>query len=281
MDEECLCLYPPMKLLTNSLLNSSKELTDFGSILLNHIRAGPLRVVGKALHIISSRTPWRCIVVLKVAMWLKGSCVPSYESKEGILNFGGKGWPLMEAVKGESVLWTKSSTGFALLIFSLISSMTFLIWSISLSKCVTLREVVPLDWLLGSIFPTPSWLWACPSTYSSCRCLLKLISLVNFWFWRVNFAMAVAMDCICWTEDGCMTGADWQLWWGLLEASLLSWWPGLVALDLVQTIQLFYRRTNRKTILWSSPQTAPTDCSRKISKLDGTDPDELEGLKKK
>ena len=96
-----------MKLLTNNLLNSSKELTEFGGILLNHTRAGPLRVVGKALHIISSGTPWRCIVVLKVAMWSKGSCVPLYESREGNLNFGGRGWPLMVAVKGESVLWTK------------------------------------------------------------------------------------------------------------------------------------------------------------------------------
>ena len=129
LDVERLCLYPPMKLLINNLLNSSKELTEFG-----------------------------CIVVLKVAMWSKGSHVPSYESKEGILNFGGRGWPLMEVMKGESVLWTKSSTGFALLIFSLISSMTFLIWSISLFKCGTLHKVVPLDWLSSSIFPMPSWL---------------------------------------------------------------------------------------------------------------------------
>ena len=152
LDKECLCLCPPIKLLTNSLLNSSKELTELGGILLNHTRAGPLRVVEKALYIISSGIPWRCIVVLKVAMWSKGSHVPSYESKEGILNFRGRGWPLMSAVKEESVLWTKSYTGFAILIFSLISSMTFLIWSISFSKCGTLREVVPLDWLSGSAF---------------------------------------------------------------------------------------------------------------------------------
>ena len=57
LDEECLCLYPPIKLLTNNLLNSSKELTVLGGILLNHTRTGPLRVVGKALHIISSGTP--------------------------------------------------------------------------------------------------------------------------------------------------------------------------------------------------------------------------------
>ena len=103
LDEERLCLCPPMKLLTNNLLNSSKELTEFRGILLNQTHARPLRVVGKALHMISSGTPWRCIVVLKVAMWSNGSRVPSYESKEGSLNFNGRGWPLMEAVKGDSV----------------------------------------------------------------------------------------------------------------------------------------------------------------------------------
>ena len=43
LDEARLCLCPPIKLLTNNLLNSSKELTVFGGILLNHTRAGPLR----------------------------------------------------------------------------------------------------------------------------------------------------------------------------------------------------------------------------------------------
>ena len=57
LDEERLCLCPPMKLLTNNLLNSSKELTEFGGILLNQTRAGTLRVIGKALHIILSGTP--------------------------------------------------------------------------------------------------------------------------------------------------------------------------------------------------------------------------------
>ena len=50
----------------------------------------------------------------------------------------------MEAVKGESVLWTKSSIGFVLLMFSFISSMTFFIWSIS---SFTVCEVVPLNCL--------------------------------------------------------------------------------------------------------------------------------------
>ena len=158
LDKECLCLCPPMKLLTNNLLNSSKELTVFGGILLNHTRADPLRVVGKALHIISSRAPWRCMVVLKVAIWSTGWRAPSYESSECILNFGGKGCPLTEAVKGESVRWTRSSTGFVLLMFSLISAITFLIWSISLSSCGTLLDVVPFDWLSGSASLLSSWL---------------------------------------------------------------------------------------------------------------------------
>ena len=183
LDEERLCLCPPMKLLTNSLLNSSKELTEFGGILLNQTLAGPLRVVGKALHTISSGTPWRCIVVLKVAMWSNGSRVPSYESKEDNLNFDGRGWPLMEAVKGESVLWTNSSIGFSLLIFSFISSMTFFIWSISSFKCGTVREVVPHNWLPISIFSLSSWLCVCPPpSRSSHACLLKLIFILNSWF---------------------------------------------------------------------------------------------------
>ena len=168
-----------MKLLTNNLLNSSKELILFGGILLNHTRASPLRVVGKALHIISSGTPWRCMVVLKVVIWSNGSHVPSYESNEGILNFEGKGCPLMEAVKGESVQWTRSSTGFFFLMFSLISTITFLILSIPFSKCGTLLDVVPLDWLSGSAFPLSSWFWAWPSVYTSWCCFFKLISLVS------------------------------------------------------------------------------------------------------
>ena len=112
LDKEHLWLWPPMKLLTNNLLNSSKELTVFGVISLNHTRVSPLRVVGKALHIISIGTPWRCIVVLKVAMWSHGSRVPSYKSNECILNLEGKGWLLMEVMKGESVRWTKSSMWF-------------------------------------------------------------------------------------------------------------------------------------------------------------------------
>ena len=84
----------------------------FDDSLPNHTLAVPFNVVGKALHMISSGTPWRCMVVLNVAMWLQGSHVLSYESKVGILNLEGRGWLMMDAIKGESVLWMRSSTLF-------------------------------------------------------------------------------------------------------------------------------------------------------------------------
>ena len=183
-DEERFFLCPPIKLLTDNLLNSSKEPTVFRGMLQNHTHASPLRVVGKVLHIISSETAWKCIVVLKIAIWSKRSRVPSYKTKKGILNIGGKGWLLMEVMKGEFVRWTKSSTRFAILMFSFILSMALLIWSISISKCGTLHEIILFDWFSASTFSSSltSWLWACPSAHLSWHCLLRLISLVNFWF---------------------------------------------------------------------------------------------------
>ena len=146
-------------------------------------------------------------------------------------------------MKGESVRWTKSSTWFVFRIFSFISSMTFFIWSISLSNCGTLYEVVPLEWFSHSTFSPSltSWLWACPSIHLSLHCLLWLISWVNSWFWQVNYIIVAAIDCICWTEGSCITGADWWARLGWLEAFPLSWWPGLVAIDLIQTIQPFVK----------------------------------------
>ena len=130
--------------------------------------------------------------------------------------------------------------------FSLISSMAFLIWSISLSKCGTLREVVPLDWFSCLAFSPSltSWLWACPSTYLSLCCLLRVISLVNYWFWQVNSATVATMDCTFCMEGGCMTGVDWRSWLGRLEAFPLSWWPGLVAIDLVRTCSPLSKKDN-------------------------------------
>ena len=56
-----------MKCEVNWALNSLKVLIEFSVNLLNQILEGPFNVVGKALHMISSGTPWRCIKVLKVS----------------------------------------------------------------------------------------------------------------------------------------------------------------------------------------------------------------------
>ena len=60
-----LYLCPPMKCEANWELNSLKVPMELGINLLNQILAGPFSVVGKALHMISSAIPCKCIRVLK------------------------------------------------------------------------------------------------------------------------------------------------------------------------------------------------------------------------
>lgn len=62
---ECLHLCPLIKWVTKLLLNSLEVDMEFGLILMNQTRVDPFRVVGKSLHIISLRTPWRYMRVLK------------------------------------------------------------------------------------------------------------------------------------------------------------------------------------------------------------------------
>ena len=47
------------------MLKSLKELIELGVNLLNQILTGPFSVVEKALHMISSGIPCKCIKVLK------------------------------------------------------------------------------------------------------------------------------------------------------------------------------------------------------------------------
>ena len=72
-----LYLCPPMKCEVKWALNTLKVLIEFGVNLLNQILAGPFNVVGKTIHMILSDTPWRCIKVLKVSRWSRGSLTPS------------------------------------------------------------------------------------------------------------------------------------------------------------------------------------------------------------
>ena len=77
--------------------------------MLNHTRVGPLSVVGKALHMISFGTPYKCMRVLNDSRWSRGSFDPSHASTCGILNLAGRGKDVTGAVKGELVRWTSSS----------------------------------------------------------------------------------------------------------------------------------------------------------------------------
>ena len=98
-----------MKCLMKSPLNSLKVETELRVILLNHTQAGPLSVVGKALHMISFGAPCKCIRILNDFRWSKGSFNPSYASTYGILNLVGRRKDVTGAVKGELVRWTSSS----------------------------------------------------------------------------------------------------------------------------------------------------------------------------
>jgi len=68
-----LYLCPSIKCEANWVLNSLKVLMELGVNLLNQILASPLSVVGKALYMISSAIPCRCIKVLIDSRWSKGS----------------------------------------------------------------------------------------------------------------------------------------------------------------------------------------------------------------
>ena len=60
-----LYLCPLIKCEANWALNSLEVLMKLGVNMLNQILAGPFSVVRKALHMISSAIPCRCIRVLK------------------------------------------------------------------------------------------------------------------------------------------------------------------------------------------------------------------------
>ena len=89
--------------------NSLKVETVFGVSLLNHTLVGPFSVVGKALHIISSKALCKCMKVLNDSRWSSGSFDPSYVSTCDIRNFTRRGKEVTSAVNGELVRWTNSS----------------------------------------------------------------------------------------------------------------------------------------------------------------------------
>ena len=173
-----------------------------------------------------------------VAMWSQGFRVPSYESKVSILNLEGRGWVVIDAVKGEFVMWIRSSMRALPFIESLICLMAIFIWSTSFSTCGTFWVMVLINWSfhstllfalifsgfhLGSSWPTHRCRW----------CVFLWTSLVKSWFCCVSSAIATAMDCSCyWTEASGGSGMRF----GWLKAFSVSGCSRLVAIDLVWTI---------------------------------------------
>ena len=158
-------------------------------------------------------------------MWSQGSRIPSHEFRVGILNLVGKEWLVMDAMKGELVLWTRSSTWFAFLMESFISSMSLFIWSISLSKCGTLRVTIPLDWSPSALFSTPSFSKFWPHSPPCCWWHCLLTSLVNSWFYCINSAIAAAMDCNCFRWSSRVLVHDLGDWRRFHSPGVLDWWP--------------------------------------------------------
>ena len=91
LDKERFCLCLPTKLLTNNLLNSWNEVMVFGGNFLNHTMSGPFKVVEKALYIISSKTPFRCMVCLECGNVIIGVTRPIIWIQSGRFELGRQG----------------------------------------------------------------------------------------------------------------------------------------------------------------------------------------------
>ena len=141
--EDLLCLCPPMKCVTKCPLNSLKVETMFGVSLLNHTLAGPFSVVDNALHIISSRTPCRCMRVVNDSRWSCRSLNPSYASTCGIWYFVGRGKEVTWLVNGEFVRCTNLSRLVytcplrAFIIISIFSFIIYMPWAMCLALTST------------------------------------------------------------------------------------------------------------------------------------------------
>jgi len=126
------CTFGPlMKWVTKWPLNSLKVETVLRAGLLNHTLDGPLSIVGNALHMISSGTPYKCIRVLNDSRWLSRTRDPSYASTCGIWNLARRGKEVTCVVKGKSVRWTGSSRlvdNHPLMAFIIMSIFSFIIY---------------------------------------------------------------------------------------------------------------------------------------------------------
>ena len=127
-----LCHCPPMKWQTKALLNCSKFATVPEGILPNHTLVASFSVVGKALHITSSRVIYKSIRVLNVSKWSKGSLELLNVSSWGRQNFDGRGRFNTSVVNGELVLriiLSRFSTALSFIAFLSSSISLLMLWS--------------------------------------------------------------------------------------------------------------------------------------------------------
>ena len=181
-----------MKCMTECPLSYLKVEMEFRAILLNHILAGPLSVVGNTLYIISLGISCRCMRVLNDSRWSHRSFDPLYVSTWGIRNLDRRGQDVTCAVKGELVRWTSSSKLVdtrLLIVFIIMSILSFIICIFSAMRIAPLSssdwKLVSSCWscLLAALFSSWSshlrwssvgrWLSLCSlSRYSSCWSLV-------------------------------------------------------------------------------------------------------------
>ena len=175
-----------MKCMTKCPFSSIKFEMEFGVILLNHTLAGPLSVVGNALHIISSRTTYRCMGVLKNFRRSSGSFILSYVSTYGIQNLADRRQKVTCTVKGKLIWWTSSSRledTPPLMAFIIMSILSFIIcmscamriasfsesdgWSTSSCQLRLLAMLLSFGSSLSCHSPVERWLLSCLSCWLS------------------------------------------------------------------------------------------------------------------
>ena len=240
-----------MKCVTNSQLNFLKVKTELGAILLNHTWVGPLSVVGKTLHMISSGAPWRCMRVLNDSRWSKGSFDPLYASICGILNLVGRGKDMTSVVNGELIQWTSMSKLVDIQPFKafIIKSIFSFIVCISCTMCKmlisSLEERLVSYWsclltMLLSSWSSLSW-WSFVRGRLLLRLSLSCVSLWSFNSYSFRYSNCCSNLWFRWVSHSIAAARVCTFLFNALGGLLVSWL--VVAIDRVRTIQLFVIET--------------------------------------
>ena len=230
-----------MKCAVNWTLNFLKVLMELGVNWLNQILAAPFSVVGKALHMISSATPWRCIKVLKVSRWSRRSLTSSWLSIYDMWNLCGRGKELTKAVNRESVLLTRSSRSLdtrplrAFIITSIRSCIACISATTSggVSSARDGRLTFCRSSMLGELLPSGpsqsrrSALVSSRSSFGISCPVFRYSCSSKTWFCLVRRSTAPVRVCTCLSR--------------VVSRGSSSWTLLVVAIDRVSTMQLFVK----------------------------------------